>query len=80
MSEISLKEQVRCVGRELGLRRNVYPKWIAKGRMTQEQADREIATMEAVYETLKRLEAESARVRPPSEQPDAEPHRGSTPA
>ena len=56
---ISLKDQLRCVGRELGLRRNVYPKWVAKGRMTQEKADHEIATMEAVYETFKRMEKES---------------------
>ena len=55
---MTLDEQIRCVGREIGLRKNVYPKFIASKRMTQADADREIAAMEAVYETLKRLKAE----------------------
>lgn len=50
---ISLDEQIKCVGRELGMRRNVYPKFIQSGRMTEEKAMREIHAMEAVYETLK---------------------------
>ena len=53
---VALADQIRCVGRELGLRRNVYPKWVASGRMNQADADREIAAMEAVLATLKRLE------------------------
>ena len=55
---MTLDDQIRCVGREIGLRRNVYPKFLASGRITQEKADHEIAAMEAVYETLKRLRAE----------------------
>lgn len=64
MTAVSLNEQIRCVGRELGLRKNVYPRFLRSGRITQEKADHEIAAMEAVYETLKRLraEAESPRV------------------
>lgn len=54
--EIPLAEQIRCVGREIGLRRNVYPKWVASGRMKQQDADREIAAMEAVLATLKGLQ------------------------
>jgi hypothetical protein len=53
---VPLADQIRCVGRELGLRRRVYPKWIASGRMKQDDADREIAAMEAVLATLKDLE------------------------
>jgi hypothetical protein len=53
---VPLTEQIRCVGRELGLRRNVYPKFAAGGRMKQAEADREIAAMEAVLSTLKGLE------------------------
>ncbi len=60
MPEIPLAEQIRCVGREIGLRRNVYPKWVASGRMKQQDADREIAAMEAVLATLKGLEGKGA--------------------
>jgi len=52
---MTLDEQIKSVGRELGLRRAVYPKFIIKGTMTKSKADHEIACMESVYETLKRL-------------------------
>lgn len=50
---ITLDQQIACVAREIALRRNVYPKWAASGRMKQETADKELAGMEAVIETLK---------------------------
>ena len=53
---VTLADQIYCVGREIGLRRNVYPKFEASGRMKQADADREIAAMEAVLATLERLE------------------------
>lgn len=34
--------------REAKMRRRVYPRWIAEGRMTQTMADREIAIMDAI--------------------------------
>ncbi|MBS8227138.1 hypothetical protein [Vannielia litorea] len=34
--------------REAELRRRVYPRWVADGRMTQAEADRQIAVMEAI--------------------------------
>ena len=52
-----MQEQIRCVARELALRRNVYPKWVEKGRMKQDAADKEIATMEAVLQTLNTIQA-----------------------
>lgn len=52
---MTLDEQIKCVGREIGLRRNVYPKFVKSKRMTQAEADYQIACMEAVYETLKQL-------------------------
>lgn len=55
---ISLQDQIREVGRELGMRRGTYPKWVKAHRMTQEEADQRITTMAAVYETLKRLNAD----------------------
>ena len=52
---ISLEQQIKCVGREIGLRRNVYPKFLMSGRITQEKADYEIEAMEAVLATLQGL-------------------------
>ncbi|MCC6918921.1 MAG: hypothetical protein IT548_06935 [Alphaproteobacteria bacterium] len=37
-----------AIERELGMRRRVYPRWVEKGRMSQRQADKEIAVMEAI--------------------------------
>ena len=45
-----------CIGRELGMRKGVYPKWVNSGRMTQEKADEEINTMSEIYEYFKKLE------------------------
>jgi hypothetical protein len=52
---VPLAEQIRCVGRELGRRRSVYPNWGASGWMKPADANREIVTMEAVLATLKGL-------------------------
>lgn len=37
-----------AIEREIKMRRRVYPRWVDKGTMTQTQADREIAVMEAI--------------------------------
>jgi hypothetical protein len=57
MTAPTLDDKIRCVARELALRRNVYPKWIAAGRMKQEAANREIAVMAAVLADLERERA-----------------------
>jgi len=49
----TMKELVACVGREVGLRRGVYPKWVATGRLSQDKANKEIAMMQEVYDRLK---------------------------
>ena len=58
----TVKEQItkwkNCVGRELGVRKNVYPKWVNNGRMTQKKADEEINTMREIYEYFKELESQ----------------------
>ena len=51
----SLAEQIAAVKREIGLRERVYPSQVAKGRMKQETADRELAVMRSVLATLERL-------------------------
>lgn len=56
---VTLADQIACVKRELAMRRGVYPRWIAAGRLKQEKAAAEIAAMEAVLVTI-----ESARPKP----------------
>ncbi len=52
---VPLPVQIACVERELRFRRRVYPRWVGEGRMTQAEADHEIAAMEAVLANLKAL-------------------------
>lgn len=55
---IPLADQLAEVRREIGMRRKAYPRWVSLGRMTQQQADRSLALMEAVRDTLAGLVAE----------------------
>lgn len=50
---ISLKDQVECVAREIRMREKVYPGLVARGSMSKEDAERELAAMRAVLETLR---------------------------
>lgn len=50
-----LRVQIDCVEREIRYRRHVYPRLVAKGRISQAKADYEIRVMEAVVVTLKDL-------------------------
>jgi len=52
-TQIPIEEQVRCAEREVEKRKRFYPKWVAEGRMPQLKADREIAAMEAIVQTLR---------------------------
>jgi hypothetical protein len=54
----NIAEQIKCVIRELGMRQSVYPRRIAAGKMKQDDAKREIETMHAVLQTLRRVEAD----------------------
>lgn len=51
----TLHEQIRCVEREVTMRRRVYAKRVAEKKMTQRNAEDEIALMEAVKATLEAL-------------------------
>jgi hypothetical protein len=53
---MSIADQLTCAKRELAMRRNAYPKWIASGRMKPATADHEIAAMEAIVATLQKLQ------------------------
>ena len=50
-----LKEMIDCVSREVSLRFAVYPKRIQSGKMTKEQADKEIHLMQLIKNSLKKI-------------------------
>ena len=58
MTEINyplLKEMIDCVSREISFRFAVYPKRIQAGKMTKEQADKEIHLMQMIKNALKKV-------------------------
>jgi hypothetical protein len=62
---IPIERQIACVRREVSMRKRVYPRWVQNAKMTQDEADRQIETMEAVQATLEKLQAdEKARTAP----------------
>lgn len=54
---IGLDEQIKCVRREIAMRKHVYPRRVEQSKMTQQAANRELETMEAVLATLLAEEA-----------------------
>lgn len=48
--QISLSEQIRCVEREISMRKRVYPGLVIRGKMTEGQKDREIGDEENAIE------------------------------
>ncbi len=51
----SIQDMIKCVSREIRLRKSAYPKWIEDGRMNPEISRWEIVTMEAVLKTLNEI-------------------------
>lgn len=51
-SDVSLKDMVACVEREISMRRHVYPRWVRLGKLTQAAADMELQRMDAVRDFL----------------------------
>lgn len=49
----TLDEEIKCLIREIGLRKTVYPKWVEKGSKTQEEAEYEISVMTSALNRLK---------------------------
>lgn len=49
---ITIDDQIASVKREISMRHRVYPRWVDTGKMRQDEADREIAAMNAVLATL----------------------------
>ena len=49
---IPISVQIAEVIREIGMRKQVYPRRVESGKMTQKEADYKIAVMMAVRDTL----------------------------
>ena len=60
---ITVEDEIQELEREVALRKRVYPRWVAAGKMTKAKADRQIAVMQSAVERLKEL------VTPSPEQP-----------
>ena len=54
---ITIEDQIKCVRREIAMRRRVYPRLVQRETMTQEQAAYELESMEAALRTLEGQEA-----------------------
>lgn len=50
---ITIEDEIQELEREVALRKRVYPRWTADGRLTKVKADRQIAVMESAVERLK---------------------------
>lgn len=65
----SLGQQIAELKRELGVRRAVFPNWIAKGTLKQRDADYRVACLEAALKTLETFSEGSSHTIPPREAP-----------
>lgn len=56
-AKITFRDKEECARRELEMRRRVYPRWVQKGNLTQDRADREIEIMEAIVDDYAKASA-----------------------
>jgi hypothetical protein len=52
MNKITIDDMRKCAKRELSYRKFVYPRQVLRERITQKQADFEIACMQAIVDYL----------------------------
>jgi hypothetical protein len=57
----TLSEQIAEIDREVSVRKIAYPRHIRNRLLTQAEADTRLARMEAVLETLRRVQAQEAK-------------------
>ena len=50
------KEKREAIEREIAMRKRVYPRWVAAGRMTPAKAQHETEVMEEIAADLRRVE------------------------
>jgi hypothetical protein len=60
--DVSTEDQLKCLDRELALRRNVYARRVQEGKMSREDAAREYDTMRAVRRTVELAAAAASPV------------------
>ena len=53
---VPIEEQIACIERELGFRERLYPRWVKLAKLTQENADVELARIRAVLASLRRIQ------------------------
>jgi hypothetical protein len=56
----SYDDKIKCLAREIAMRRNMYARRVSEGRMKQETADWELGCMEQIIEDIKKLAGRSA--------------------
>ena len=63
---VTLRQMVTEANRELAQRSRVYPRLVAQGRLTQEQADRQNERLSAIRDLLREMaDAAERQVSPP---------------
>lgn len=50
--DVDLNPLLACARRELALRQRVYPKWVAKGSMSEKKANEELELQREIVEFL----------------------------
>ncbi len=61
--KFSISQQIEEVEREIALRRDVYARSVAAGRMRQSVADYHLGRMQAALDTLRWVQKHSAELR-----------------
>jgi hypothetical protein len=59
---MTLEEQIAEAQRELALRRKCYPQWVKSGKLSLEDAHRQLLAMTEIVRTLQRLDAEQRQL------------------
>jgi hypothetical protein len=65
MTEITSKDKLREVRREIGYRSHVYARLVGQGKMTKDEAEKKIAVMTAIevdYARIVQREEEAGRL------------------
>ena len=50
--KLDFNRQLKCVQREIYMRENHYPSFVARGKMTKAKADEELSAMKEVEKTI----------------------------
>lgn len=53
MTTDTFDQQLAEIDRELAMRKRLYPQWVERGTLRQDTADRQVAILQAVRETVR---------------------------